>query len=92
MKIWRLCFPVLICSGLCLVLWLSGCGDNPCEAGDPDTCANIPHTAPNSCFVIEEEDFACKCCNPDTSPCPGEQTREFAWDENSHTCLEQLEE
>ena len=85
MKTWRLCFFVLLFSGLFIAIVSIGCGDNPCEKGDPDTCANIPNTAPNTCLVIVEDDFACKCCNPEESVCEN-PAEEYQWNENTHTC------
>jgi hypothetical protein len=85
MKIWRLCVPVMLFSGLCIGLFLGGCGDNPCDDGDPDTCANIPNTAPHACLVIQEEDFACLCCTPEASPCANPK-EEYQWNELTHTC------
>lgn len=88
MKMRRFCFLMILCFGLCVALWLTGCGDNPCEDGEPDTCANIPHTAPNSCMVINEDDFACLCCGEDEAcPAPDDESC-FQWNENTHTCFE----
>ena len=71
MKMWRLCFLVLICSGLFVAIWLSGCGDdNPCENASPSTCATIEFAAPDSCLVVREDDFTCLCCTSDDGiPC-----------------------
>ena len=68
-------FGLFIAIGL-----LSGCGDNPCDNGEPDTCANIANTAPNSCMVIVEDDFACLCQNVE------EQDRCYQWNEGNKTC------
>jgi hypothetical protein len=76
---------VMLFSGLCIGLFLGGCGDNPCDDGDPDTCANIPNTAPHACLVIQEEDFACLCCTPEASPCANPK-EEYQWNELTHTC------
>jgi len=85
MKLWKLCVLTLICSGLFVAFGLSGCGDdNPCENGDPDTCANIANTVEYSCFVIEQEDFACICKKT--------ADESYAWNENSHTCVLEAEE
>ena len=78
MKMWRLCFLLLICSGLCVAFGLSGCGDNPCENGEPDTCGNIANTIDHSCLVIEQDDFACLCLT--------DETGEYSWNENAKTC------
>ena len=87
MKMWRLCFLFLVCSGLFVAFGLGGCGDdNPCENASPSTCANIEHAVPDSCLVIQEDDFACLCCAPDMIPCEAWPTLETAWNENTHTC------
>ena len=95
----RLCFLVLIGSGLCIPFGLSGCGDNPCEKAEPTTCAEITYAAPDRCLVVEEDDFACNCCTadggilcdtpgirlPDPAP-PDLDELETQWDENSKKC------
>jgi hypothetical protein len=89
MKMWRLLFLLLICSGLCVAFVLGGCGDNPCENAEPSTCANIVHAVPDSCLVVEEEDFACLCCGPESEdmiPCEDNPDLETKWNENSKTC------
>lgn len=96
MKMWRLCFLFLICSGLFVAFGLGGCGDdNPCENAEPSTCASIQYAVPDSCLVIEEDDFACLCCAPpgeDGIPCdsitgnPADADLITAWNENSKTC------
>ena len=89
MKMWRLCFLLLICAGLCVAFALGGCGDNPCDQAEPTICANIVHAVPDSCLVIEEDDFACLCCGPDEAsqlPCEGRPLLDTAWNENTHTC------
>lgn len=82
MKIWRLCVLTLIGSGLFLAFGLGGCGDdNPCEDGSPDTCATIANTVEGSCFVIEEDDFACICRVDE------EEEVSYRWDEKAHVCV-----
>jgi hypothetical protein len=91
MKIWRFCVPILVCSGLLIAFVQGGCGDNPCERAEPDTCALIPFTAPNTCVLSAstDDDFACKCCNPDDGPCePPDEDRCFQWIEEEHVCRE----
>jgi len=92
MKIWRFCVPILVCSGLLITFVQSGCGDHPCEKAQPDTCALIPHTAPNTCVLSanSDEDFACKCCNfTEDVPCePPDEGRCFQWVEGKHYCRE----
>ena len=86
MKMWRVCFPMLICSGLFVALGLTGCGDNAC---DDNPCASIEHTVPGTCMVIEEDNFACLCCRPESEdgiPCSDDPNLETQWDENTHTC------
>jgi hypothetical protein len=97
MKMWKIGFLLLICSGLCVAFWLIGCGDdNPCENAAPTTCANIQYAVPDSCLVIGEEDFACLCCKPageDGIPCdtvtgnPADDELITAWEEHSKTCV-----
>ncbi len=90
MKMWRLLFLFLVCSGLFVAFGLSGCGDdNPCENAQPTTCANIVNAVPDLCLVIEEDDFACQCCGPESEdqiPCPGDPDLITAWNENTKTC------
>lgn len=94
MKIWGLCIPGMLLSGLCIGLFLGGCGDNPCDRGDPDTCAIIPNAAANTCMVIEEDDFACLCCTERTTPEGEERGKdeceafhvEGEWNEITHEC------
>ena len=90
MKMWRLLFLFLVCSGLFVAFGLSGCGDdNPCETASPSTCARIEYAVPDSCLVIQEDDFACLCCGPDEAsqlPCEGRPLLDTAWNENTHTC------
>jgi hypothetical protein len=96
MKLWRLCILVLLFSGLCIGPWLAGCcgDDNPCELASPDTCALISDAAPNTCVVIEEDDFACKCCDTALDePCDppydeGGLPRCYRWDEATHSCID----
>ena len=56
MKMWRLLFLFLVCSGLCVAFGLGGCGDNPC---DDRPCASIEFAVPDRCLVVIEDDFAC---------------------------------
>lgn len=96
MKIWGLCIPVMLLSGLCIGLFLGGCGDNPCDRGDPDTCAIIANAAANTCVVIGEDDFACQCCTEKTTAQGKDECDvpdvEGVWKENTHTCeLEPIE-
>jgi hypothetical protein len=96
MKMWRLCFLFLICSGLYVAIGLGGCGDdNPCENAEPSTCASIQYAVPDSCLVIEKDDFACLCCAPpgeDGIPCdtvtgdPADADLITAWNEDTKTC------
>ena len=90
MNMWRLCFLFLICSGLFIAFGLGGCGDdNPCENASPSTCAMIEHAVPDSCLVIEKDDFACLCCGPESEdqiPCTDIPTLVTAWNENTKTC------
>ena len=96
MKMWRLCFLLLTCSGLLVAFGLSGCGDdNPCEAASPSTCARIQYAVPDSCLVIQEDDFACLCCAPageDGIPCdtitgdPADAGLITGWSEITGTC------
>ena len=88
MTLWRLCILVMLFSGLCIGILLAGCGgDNPCEQASPDTCALIPNTALNTCVVIREDDFACKCCAADEEECPPpDENLCFQWSEADHTC------
>lgn len=79
---------MMLCSGVCIAFGLSGCGDNPCDNGEPDTCGNIAHTAPNTCMVIQEEDFACLCCGEDEQCKAPDEDRCFQWSANTHTCEE----
>ena len=69
MKMWRVCFLMLICSGLFAALGLAGCGGS--EGCDGDPCAGKDYVVPNSCLVIGEDDFACLCCKPSSPPSPG---------------------
>jgi len=94
MKISRFWIPILVCSGLLIAFVQSGCGDNPCQRAEPDTCALIPNTASNTCVLSanSDEDFACKCCNVlDGDPCDppyDEQGRPncYQWIEPDHFC------
>ena len=96
MKMWRLLFLFLICSGLLVAFGLGGCGDdNPCETAAPSTCARIEYAVPDSCLVIGEDDFACLCCAPsaeDGIPCdtitgdPGDAGLITQWNEFTRTC------
>ncbi len=81
----RLFLLVLICSGLFIAYGLGGCGDHPCDDGEPDTCANIAHTVQDSCLVVEEDDYACLCCAHDKVPCDNPK-EDYRWNENTHTC------
>jgi len=91
MKIWRFCVPILVCSGLLIAFVQGGCGDNPCEKAEPDTCALIPFTAPNTCVVVGDNDFACKCCGADDQPCePPDEELCFQWIEAKHYCRPQI--
>jgi hypothetical protein len=97
MKMWKLCFLLMLTSGLCVAIWLGGCGDdNPCEDASPTTCAMIQYAVPDSCLVVREDDYACLCCAPtgeDGVPCetitgnPADEGLITAWDENSKTCV-----
>ena len=102
MKMWRLCFLMLVCPGLCVAFGLGGCGDNPCEQAEPSTCARIVYAVPGDCLVVQEDDFACLCCTdddgtlcdtpgiklPDPPPPPAElHALQTEWDENSKTCV-----
>ena len=98
MKMWRLLFLFLICSGVCVAIGLSGCGDNAC---DDSPCASKQYAVPDSCLVIEEDDYACLCCAPegDGIPCdtkgikvPDPEPLKLGdlatkWDEDSKTCV-----
>jgi len=90
MKMWRLLFLFLVCSGLFVAFGLSGCGDdNPCERAGPSTCALIENAVPDSCLVIQEDDFACLCCKPISEggiPCEAWDLLETQWNEHTHTC------
>ena len=86
MNMWRVCFLMLICSGLFVAFGLTGCGENACE---DDPCAKIEHTVPDSCLVIEEDNYACLCCKPESEdgiPCEDNPLLVTQWDENSKTC------
>ena len=95
MKMWRLCFLILICSGLGVVFGLSGCGDNPCDDGK---CDDTEFAV--DCLVVKDDDYACLCCSADggvlcdsegivlPDPPPSDLDRlETQWDENSKTCV-----
>jgi hypothetical protein len=99
MKMWRLGLLILVSAGLFASLGLSGCGDNPC---DDNPCGSTVYGIPDSCLVIEEEDYACLCCTadggilcnsegiklPDPPPPPSVlESLETQWDENSKTCI-----
>ena len=100
MKMWKLLFLFLICSGLCVTFGLGGCGDNPC---DDRPCASIEFAVTDRCLVIVEDDFACACCTsdggilcdtpgirlPDPLPPLGCELSEVeaSWDENTKTCI-----
>ncbi len=89
MNMWRFCFLFLVCSGLCVAFGLTGCGDNPCENAEPTTCANIQYAVPDSCLVVEQDDFACLCCGPESEdqiPCPENPDLITGWNENAKTC------
>jgi len=100
MKMWRLCFLMILCSGLCVAFGLTGCGDNAC---DDRPCARIEFAVPDRCLVIVEDDFSCTCCTSDGGiPCntPGIRLPdplpplecdlsevEASWDEDTKTCI-----
>ena len=87
MKMWRVCFLMLICPGLFVAFGLTGCGENACE---DNPCAKIEHALADSCLVIEEDNFACLCCKPtgeDGIPCKDDEDLITQWDENSKTCV-----
>lgn len=67
MKIWRLVFALMLCSGLCIAFGLSGCGDD--DEGDArcdSTCNKIFNCAADFGGLIDFSRQECiEGCNAD---------------------------